>query len=317
MVNMAAKYFVNNGLEYVEIDEYCKKELDRAGYGKIEIHKTPTGHRVVIHAIRLGMVIGKGGKSIKKLTTDFEDLFGLESPQLEVKELQNPELNARVMASRLISQIERGFHFRRAGYALLRRVVQSGARGCEISIKGKLTSQRARREVFRQGFVAKTGEPAHAFVDDAVLNTTLKQGVIGVHVKIMRPDANLPDEPKFYGDKIIQERLADLGPIVTDEAEDDMTEEKIQELIEEDTPDEETVEITPLNKEDIEELDEEFKDLDDLEPEAKEPEAKEPEAKESKVDESKVDESKVDESKVDESKVDESKVDESKVDESK
>lgn len=178
LVNMAAKYFVNNGLEYVKIDEYCKRELDRAGYGKIEIHKTPTGHRVVIHAIRLGMVIGKAGRSIKKLTMDFEDLFGLESPQLEVKELKNPELNSRVMASRLISQIERGFHFRRAGYSLLRRIMQSGARGCEISLKGKLTSQRARREVFRQGFVAKTGEPANAFVDEAVISTTLKQGVI-------------------------------------------------------------------------------------------------------------------------------------------
>ena len=106
----STKYFVQNGREFVNIDEYFARELDRAGYGRVELHKTPMGHRVVIHAMRLGMVIGKAGKNIKRLTEDLEDVFGLESPQLEVKELENPDLVARVQASKLLSQIERGFH---------------------------------------------------------------------------------------------------------------------------------------------------------------------------------------------------------------
>ncbi len=190
----AQKAFINRNLKYVQVNEYLNRELTLAGQGEIEIHKTPMGHRVIIHAVRLGMVIGRRGRNIRKITETLEHKYGLETPQLEVRDLEEPRLNARVMAGRLISQIQKGFHFRRAGYALVRRIMSANARGCEISIKGKLTSQRARTEVFREGFVAKCGEPAEIFVDEAVLEVTLKQGVIGVHVKIMQPDAVLPDD---------------------------------------------------------------------------------------------------------------------------
>jgi small subunit ribosomal protein S3 len=199
----AQKAFINRNLKYVQVNEYLNRELTLAGQGEIEIHKTPMGHRVIIHAVRLGMVIGRRGRNIRKITETLEHKYGLETPQLEVRDLEEPRLNARVMAGRLISQIQKGFHFRRAGYALVRRIMSAGARGCEISIKGKLTSQRARTEVFREGFVAKCGEPAEIYVDEAVLEVTLKQGVIGVHVKIMQPDAILPDDavliPEVFG----------------------------------------------------------------------------------------------------------------------
>ncbi|MHA1978361.1 MAG: 30S ribosomal protein S3 [Candidatus Hodarchaeales archaeon] len=199
----AQKAFINRNLKYVQVNEYLNRELTLAGQGEIEIHKTPMGHRVVIHAVRLGMVIGRRGRNIRKITETLEHKYGLETPQLEVRDLEEPRLNARVMAGRLISQIQKGFHFRRAGYALVRRIMSANARGCEISIKGKLTSQRARTEVFREGFVAKCGEPAEIFVDEAVLEVTMKQGVIGVHVKIMQPNAILPDDavliPEVFG----------------------------------------------------------------------------------------------------------------------
>jgi small subunit ribosomal protein S3 len=199
----AQKNFINKNLQYVQVTEYLNKELKLAGQGKIEIHKTPMGHRVVIHAVRLGMVIGRRGRNVRRITDTLEHVYGLETPQLEVKDLENPRLNAQVMAGRLISQIQKGFHFRRAGYALVRRIMSANARGCEITIKGKLTSQRARAEVFREGFVAKCGEPAEKFVDEAVMKVTLKQGVIGVHVKIMQPDITLPDDadviPDIFG----------------------------------------------------------------------------------------------------------------------
>lgn len=206
----STKYFVQNGREFVNIDEYLAKELDRAGYGMVELHKTPMGHRVVIHAIRLGMVIGKAGRNIKRLTADLEDVFQLESPQLEVKELENPDLVARVQASKLLSQIERGFHFRRAGFSLVRRIMAAGARGVEILISGKLSSQRSRSEAFRDGFVAKAGYPAQRFVDEYVTSTALKQGVIGIKVRIMSPSADLPDEPLFFERPMFDEEVEDL-----------------------------------------------------------------------------------------------------------
>jgi small subunit ribosomal protein S3 len=205
----AQKHFIDMNLQYVQVTEFLNRELKLAGQGKIEIHKTPMGHRVVIHAVRLGMVIGRRGRNIRNITDVLEHKYGLETPQLEVKDLENPRLNSRVMAGRLISQIQKGFHFRRAGYALVRRIMSAEARGCEITIKGKLTSQRARSEVFREGFVAKCGEPAANFVDETVMEVTMKQGVIGVNVKIMQPNVKLPD-------------VAELIPNVFGTPEDDV-----------------------------------------------------------------------------------------------
>ena len=70
----------------------------------------------------------------------------------------------------------------------------AGAKGVEIKISGKLTSQRAKYQKFRDGFVSKTGEPAVQFVDDAVAHSLSKPGITGVHVKIMLPNARLPDD---------------------------------------------------------------------------------------------------------------------------
>jgi small subunit ribosomal protein S3 len=220
----AQKNFITKNLQYVQVTEYLNRELKLAGQGKIEIHKTPMGHRVVIHAVRLGMVIGRRGRNVRKITDTLEHVYGLETPQLEVRDLENPRLNSRVMAGRLISQIQKGFHFRRAGYALVRRIMSANARGCEITIKGKLTSQRARAEVFREGFVAKCGEPAQKYVDDTVMEVTLKQGVIGVHVKIMQPDAVLPD---------IAEIIPDVFGPIKEEIFPVETEEEVEEEIEE------------------------------------------------------------------------------------
>ncbi|MHA1226504.1 MAG: 30S ribosomal protein S3 [Candidatus Hodarchaeales archaeon] len=247
----AQKHFINENLQYVQVNEYLNRELKLAGQGKIEIHKTPMGHRVVIHAVRLGMVIGRRGRNVRKITDTLEHVYGLETPQLEVKDLENPRLNSRVMAGRLISQIQKGFHFRRAGYALVRRIMSADARGCEITIKGKLTSQRARAEVFREGFVAKCGEPADKYVDDTVLEVTLKQGVIGVHVKIMQPDAILPDDAIMIENPFGEPEEEEI--VETEDQEAEEVEEEIEETTTEETV-EEVKSVEPLTADDNETL---------------------------------------------------------------
>ncbi|MFX0122938.1 MAG: 30S ribosomal protein S3 [Candidatus Hodarchaeota archaeon] len=255
----ARKELLNRNLQYVQVSEFLNEELQLAGQGKVEIHKTPMGHRVVIHAVRLGMVIGRRGRNIRKITEMLEHLYGLETPQLEIKDLENPRLNSRVMAGRLISQIQKGFHFRRAGYALVRRIMSADARGCEITIKGKLTSQRARAEVFREGFVAKCGEPSKKYVEDTVMEVTLKQGVIGVHVKIMQPDAVLPDDavliPNVFGkpedEEIVEEEElleAELEEESLPETEEEPSPEMVEEPIAEMKPETEIKE--EITKED-------------------------------------------------------------------
>ena len=117
----AKDHFIERGIRKAEIDEYLANELKKAGYGKVDIQKTALGTRVIIHAARPGLVIGRRGRTVRDLTEALETKFGLENPQIEVNEIEKPELNARVMATRLASALERGIHFRRAAYSILRR----------------------------------------------------------------------------------------------------------------------------------------------------------------------------------------------------
>ncbi len=105
--------------------------------------------------------------------------------------------------------------------------MKAGARGVEITIKGKITSQRARTEKFREGFVAKCGEPALLYVDQSTVHVSRKSGVLGVTVKIMLPEGILPDEVKF-----ISRPEAEAGELDEEELEE-VTEGPIDELIEE------------------------------------------------------------------------------------
>lgn len=188
----AVKYFIEQNTRKLRVDEFLGKELNAAGYGGVEIRKMPMRTEVVIQASRPGVVIGRRGAKIRDLTYALENEYGIQNVQVEVVEIENPWLNAQVMASKLARQLEHGVRYRRMAYWILRRVMRAGAYGCEIIVKGKLGSRRARYQKFREATIAKTGQPADLFVDAANDFAVLKPGTIGVQVRIMRPDAKIP-----------------------------------------------------------------------------------------------------------------------------
>jgi small subunit ribosomal protein S3 len=184
-------------MKKTEIDEFLQEKLERAGYGGVNISKTPLGTHVVIYAMRPGLVIGRGGDTIKELAISLEENFKLSNPQISVSEIEIPEFNASVVANRVSSALQRGVHFRRAGFWALNQVMEAGALGCEIVISGKLRTERARFEKFRTGYFPRCGEPALRFMKKAEAHVQLKPGMIGVRVKIMPPDAQFPDKIKI------------------------------------------------------------------------------------------------------------------------
>ncbi|EEB73975.1 30S ribosomal protein S3 [Thermococcus sp. AM4] len=200
------RYFIKEGVKEMLIDEYLEKELRRAGYGGIDIKKTPLGTKVIIFAASPGYVIGRGGRRIRELTRILERQFGLENPQIEVEEIKNPYLNAKVQAVRLAQALERGIHFRRAAYSAIRAIMRNGARGVEIRLSGKLTGERAKSVRFYQGYLAKVGNPAETLVSKGYAQALLKLGVIGVKVAIMPPEARLPDEIEVK--EIVEEEVS-------------------------------------------------------------------------------------------------------------
>jgi small subunit ribosomal protein S3 len=175
------------GLLRTKIDEYLASTFSRAGYAGVEITKTPLGTRIIIYADRPALLIGRRGETIRKLQAVFEKHFGIENPQITIMGVENPELNARVMASRLAIALEKGFHFRRAAFITLRRVMAAGAVGCEVVISGKLTSERAKFEKLRAGKIYRSGDQINYIVDRAVYNVLLIPGVYGIEVIIVKP----------------------------------------------------------------------------------------------------------------------------------
>ena len=217
--------FIEDGLQRTQIDEFFAEELSRAGYGGMDVAKTPMGTQIVLKAEKPGMVIGKGGKNIRKITTTLEEDFDLDDPQIDVQEVDEPDLNAQIVADRLANALERGWYFRKAGHTTIDRIMDSGALGAEIILSGKVTGARSRVEKFNRGYIKHNGEPAETIVDSGVGTAVMKLGTIGVRVKIIPPDAELPDDFEVYEDveveDFIEEPEGDVEELLEEPDEDD------------------------------------------------------------------------------------------------
>lgn len=205
------KRFITESIKKTEIDEFLQKNLERAGYGGVTISKTPLGTHMVIYAMRPGLVIGRGGESIRELASVLEEKFKVSNPQISVSEIEIPELNAYVVASRLAAALQRGVHFRRAGFWALNQVMEAGALGAEIIISGKLRTERARYEKFRAGYFPKCGEPATKYMRRAEVHVQLKPGIFGVRVRIIPPDAEFPDRIKIVEQLPLEEKAIEAS----------------------------------------------------------------------------------------------------------
>lgn len=208
------KHFITDSIKKTEIDEFLQKKLERAGYGGVTISKTPLGTHIVVYAMRPGLVIGRGGETIRELASILEEKFKVSNPQISVSEIEIPELNAYVVASRVAGALQRGVHFRRAGFWSLNQVMEAGALGAEIVISGKLRTERARYEKFKAGYLVKCGDPSIKYMQKAEVHVQLKPGIFGVRVKIMPPDAIFPDKIR-----IVEKLPPELKPKETEVTE--------------------------------------------------------------------------------------------------
>jgi small subunit ribosomal protein S3 len=178
----------------VQVHDHVQKRTSRAGFGGLSIQRTPLGTHVRISAERPGLVIGRKGSDIQRLTDELERKFGYENLQVEAGEVNHFALNPLIMAAKVANALERGWNYRRAGNSMLQRIMDAGARGCQITIAGKLTGLRHRTEKFLSGHIKFCGETALELMDVGIAQAKLKPGTIGVKVAIMKPDAKLPDE---------------------------------------------------------------------------------------------------------------------------
>lgn len=255
---MIEKDFVKEGLKRTRIDEYLETKLDRAGYGGMDIQVTPVGTIVLVYAEKPGMVIGRGGKTVRSITKTLKNEFDLENPQVEVKEVEVPELNPRIMANKIVSMLQRGMHFRRVAYSIIRRIMSAGAQGVEVTISGKIRGSRSACAKFNEGYIKKCGEPSIKHVKEGFATVQLKPGVLGIYVRIMPPEIVLPDHVEI--DEPVEADVAETKPEVeeTEEVPEQIEEEITgEDILDEISEEAELEEITEeVVDEDIETLEE-------------------------------------------------------------
>jgi small subunit ribosomal protein S3 len=189
----AIKNVLKNNFRNMELDEFLKEELKDAGYGGVDIQKSPLGTRLTLYVTRPGLVIGRKGSGIKDLTSKLEVKYGLTNPQISVVEMEIPELNPKIMCNRIAQLIERGTAFRRAALWTVNTIKNAGALGVEVTISGKLRSERAHFEKHSAGIIPKSGNMADRVVKEGITHVLTKMGIMGIRLKIAIKGAVPPE----------------------------------------------------------------------------------------------------------------------------
>ncbi|MFH1439891.1 MAG: 30S ribosomal protein S3 [Candidatus Woesearchaeota archaeon] len=192
---MIVRKVIDQKIKEFEIQEYIQDNLKRVGLSHIKLQMTPLGEKIIIFASRPGLIVGRKGQSIRKLTLALKKKFNLENPQIEINEIEKINLDANIVAERIVNSLEKfgPMRFKAIGHKSMADVMNAGALGVEILISGKIPSTRAKRWRFYQGYLKKSGNVAVIGVRTSYKVAQLKSGSIGIQVRIMPPDTFLPD----------------------------------------------------------------------------------------------------------------------------
>jgi small subunit ribosomal protein S3 len=196
---MIERKFIAENLKEFHIQEHVTKVLRGVGQSHTKLQKTPLGEKITIFASKPGLVVGRSGENIRKLTKDLKKKFKLENPQIEINEVENIYLDANIVAESISSSLERfgSSKFKGVGHKTMENVMNSGALGVEILISGKIPGSRAKNWRFYQGYLKKCGEVALTGILTSYKTANLKTGVIGIQVRIMPPDIEMVDKIEF------------------------------------------------------------------------------------------------------------------------
>merc|ERR1712121_118424 len=178
-----------DGVLKAELNRLLTEELAEDGYSGVEVRVTPTRTEIIIMATRTQNVLGEKGRRIKELTNAVQKRFNFPegSVELYAEKVATRGLCAIAQAESLRYKLIGGLAVRRACYGVLRFIMESGAKGCEVVVSGKLRGQRAKSMKFVDGLMIHSGFPTEEYVDKAVRHVLLRQGVLGIKVKIMLP----------------------------------------------------------------------------------------------------------------------------------
>lgn len=198
------KKLVADGVFYAELNEFFTRELAEQGYAGVEVRKTPSKLEVIVKASNTQGVLGDQGRRIHELTSLVVKRFRLKADEVVIyaERVEERALSAAVQAEALKGKLLSGLPIRRAAYGVLRFSMAAGAKGVEVVVSGKLRAARAKSQKYSDGFMIHSGQPTRDFIDIAIRHVLMRQGVLGIKVKIMRDPAKSKFGPKSLPDAV-------------------------------------------------------------------------------------------------------------------
>ncbi|HLD42134.1 MAG TPA: 30S ribosomal protein S3, partial [archaeon] len=154
---MLKQHFVKQAIKEAELEKFITESFPEGDYSKIVLQRTPLGLKVVIYTNKPGRIIGRGGRNIELINQALKNKFGLENPQIDIKAVENPDLDAKIVAKQIASALERGYNYKKIGNVFLKRIMDAGAIGVEIIIAGKLGGAMSRMGKFIAGYIKHSG----------------------------------------------------------------------------------------------------------------------------------------------------------------
>merc|ERR1712000_598441 len=188
---------VRDGIYYAELFEFLKRELSEDGFAGVEHRVTPNRVEIVIKATKTREVLGDKGRRMRELMSLIQQRFKYKPGGLAlfVDRVQNRGLCAMAQCESLRFKLVNQLPVRRAAMGVIRFVMESGGKGCECVISGKIRGQRGKTMKFRAA--------RKMFVDEACRHVYLRAGAIGIQVRIMQPvDAGETNQSKMLPDVI-------------------------------------------------------------------------------------------------------------------
>ncbi|NMB62374.1 MAG: 30S ribosomal protein S3 [Chloroflexi bacterium] len=176
--------YINQLHEDFKIRELVRKTAEKAGVSFIEIERYPSKIKIVVNTAKPGILIGRKGETVKTIRKNLEDLTG-KKIDLEIKEIVNPDCDARLVAENIASQITRRISYRRAMKRAIQQAMRQGAEGVKVEVAGRLNGAEMSRSVWlREGRVPLQTLRANIdFARDEALTT---YGQIGIKVWVYK-----------------------------------------------------------------------------------------------------------------------------------
>ncbi len=178
------KSYASKLIEDERIRSYIRERLKKAGISRILIDRTSKNIILTIHTSRPGVVIGKSGKEISQLEQELKKVTDKEV-KVQITEIKRPELDARLVAENIATQLIGRVSFRRAMKSAITSAIRMGAEGIRVMCSGRLGgAEMARTEQYKDGRI-----PLHTLRADIDYTTATAQtiyGSIGIKVWICK-----------------------------------------------------------------------------------------------------------------------------------